>query len=103
MIELCRKLAVYLRESPHYELLPDGGAPLEGIFMILLFRAKKEDVNETLVERINQTRDMYVSGTKWKGEKAVRIAVSNWKVDIERDFGVVTRILDAVADGTADC
>ncbi|OAQ62029.1 tyrosine decarboxylase [Pochonia chlamydosporia 170] len=103
MIELCRKLAVYLRDSPHYELLPDGGAPLEGIFMILLFRAKKQAVNETLVERINQTRDMYVSGTKWKGEKAVRIAVSNWKVDIERDFGVVTRILDAVADGTADC
>jgi len=99
MVELCRKLAVYLGDSPHYDLLPDADAPLDGIFMILLFRAKNKVVNETLVEKVNQTREMYVSGTRWKGEAAVRIAISNWKVDVERDFGVVTQILDAVAEG----
>ncbi|KAK8920796.1 L-2,4-diaminobutyrate decarboxylase [Metarhizium anisopliae] len=99
MIALCRKLAAYLRESPHYELLPDESAPLDGIFMILLFRAKSKHVNDVLVDRINRTREMYVSGTKWKGETAVRIAVSNWKVHVDRDFAVVTQILDAVAEG----
>lgn len=99
MIALCRKLAAYLRESSYYELLPDESAPLDGIFMILLFRAKSKHVNDVLVDRINRTREMYVSGTKWKGEAAVRIAVSNWKVHVDRDFAVVTQILDAVAEG----
>ncbi|KAG8418095.1 hypothetical protein J3458_005532 [Metarhizium acridum] len=99
MIALCRKLAAYLRESPHYELLPDESAPLDGIFMTLLFRARSKDVNDALVDRINRTREMYVSGTKWKGEAAVRVAVSNWKVHVDRDFAVVTQILDAVAEG----
>ncbi|KID98781.1 Pyridoxal phosphate-dependent decarboxylase, partial [Metarhizium majus ARSEF 297] len=99
MIALCRKLAAYLRESSHYELLPDESAPLDGIFMILLFRAKSKQVNDVLVDRINRTREMYVSGTKWKGETAVRVAVANWKVHVDRDFAVVTQILDAVAEG----
>lgn len=90
---------MFLRESPYYELLPDKNAPLEGIFMILLFRAKDSKVNESLVDKINQTREMYVSGTSWKGEKAVRIAVSNWKVDVDKDFAVVKDILNAVAEG----
>lgn len=99
MIDLCRRIAVFLRESPHYELLPDENAPLEGIFMILLFRAKDTTVNDSLVEKINQTREMYVSGTSWKGNKAVRIAVSNWKVDVDKDFLVVKGILTAAAEG----
>ncbi|KAK2593997.1 hypothetical protein QQS21_008309 [Conoideocrella luteorostrata] len=99
MVDLTRRLATFLRESPHYHLLPDEDAPLEGIFMIVMFRAKDSAINDKLVDKINHTREMYVSGTSWKGEKAVRIAVSNWKVDVERDFAVVTGILNAVAEG----
>lgn len=99
MIDLCRQLAVFLRDSPHYDLLPDENAPTDYIFMIVLFRAKNDDLNDKLVEKINQTREMYVSGTSWKGEKAVRIAVSNWKVDVARDFDVVKAILNSVAAG----
>lgn len=97
MVQLSRRLAAFLRDSDDYELLPN--ADLDEVFIIVLFRAKNPELNGRLVEEINQTRQMYVSGTAWKGDKAVRVAVSNWKVDVERDFKVVTAILTAVAEG----
>lgn len=97
MARLARGLAAFLRDSPHYELLPD--ARLDEVFIIVLFRARDGRLNDRLVEEINATRQMYVSGTAWKGAKAVRVAVSNWKVDVERDLRVVTGILTAVAEG----
>lgn len=99
MTQLSRKLAVFLRESPYYDLLPDESSDIEDIFIIVLFRAKDKKLNDGLVAKINATRQLYVSGTSWKGEKAVRVAVSNWKVDVERDFKVVTTILNDVAEG----
>ncbi|KAM6486567.1 pyridoxal phosphate-dependent transferase [Trichoderma sp. SZMC 28011] len=99
MAQLSRKLAVFLRESPYYDLLPDESGDIEEIFIIILFRAKDKKLNDELVAKINATRQLYVSGTSWKGEKAVRVAVSNWKVDVERDFKVVTTILNDVAEG----
>lgn len=99
MAQLSRKLAIFLRESPHYELLPDESADVEEVFIIVLFRAKDRKLNDELVAKINATRQMYVSGTSWKGEKAVRVAVSNWMVDIEREFRVVSALLTAVAEG----
>ncbi|KAM0483692.1 hypothetical protein ACHAPX_002186 [Trichoderma viride] len=99
MAQLSRKLAIFLRESPHYELLPDESGDVEEVFIIVLFRAKDKKLNDELVAKINATRQMYVSGTSWKGEKAVRVAVSNWMVDIEREFRVVSALLNAVAEG----
>lgn len=107
MVDISRRLAAFLRDSPHYEMLleSNGGdaghdaAVDDGVFMIVLFRAKDSGLNEVLVDRINGTRQMYVSGTSWAGQKAVRVAVSNWKVDVERDFKVVTRILTDIAEG----
>ncbi|KAM0552577.1 hypothetical protein ACHAPJ_007906 [Fusarium lateritium] len=101
MTALSRQVAAFLRDSEHYELLPDDGASLDEIFMIVLFRAKDPKLNDELVQKINETRQMYVSGTSWKGEKAVRIAVSNWMVDVAKDFKVVTSILTHVAEGKA--
>lgn len=99
MAQLSRKLAIFLRESPHYELLPDESGDVEEVFIIVLFRAKDTKLNDELVAKINATRQMYVSGTSWKGEKAVRVAVSNWMVDVEREFRVVSALLNAVAEG----
>jgi hypothetical protein len=65
----------------------------------VLFRAKDGALNERLVRDINASRQMYVSGTSWRGDKAVRVAVSNWKVDVERDYRVVTEILSSLATG----
>ncbi|KPM37057.1 hypothetical protein AK830_g9489 [Neonectria ditissima] len=99
MVELSRKVAAFLRYSEYYELLPDESADLDEVFMIVLFRAKDAALNEVLVNKINETRQMYVSGTAWKGQKAVRMAVSTWMVDVARDYEVVTSILTHVAEG----
>ncbi|KAI6752675.1 hypothetical protein HG530_013427 [Fusarium avenaceum] len=96
---LSRQLAAFLRESEHYDLLPDDGASLDEVFMIVLFRAKDPKLSDQLVQKINETRQMYVSGTSWKGGKAVRVAISNWMVDVAKDFKVVTSILAHVAEG----
>ncbi|KAM3511837.1 hypothetical protein MY11210_004528 [Beauveria gryllotalpidicola] len=99
MTQLSRAIAAFLRDSPHYELLPENDHAEEEIFISVLFRATDAALNETLVAKINDTRQLYVSGTTWRGRKAVRIAVSNWRVDAERDTAVVREILTCVAQG----
>lgn len=99
MAQLSRTIAAFLRDSLHYELLPESSNAAEEIFVSVLFRAKDAALNETLVARINETRQMYVSGTMWRGKTAVRIAVSNWRVNVERDAAVVREILTCVAEG----
>lgn len=99
MTQLSRKLAAFLRDSEHYELLPDHEMSLDEVFMIVLFRARNSALNGELVEKINETRQMYVSGTSWKGERAVRMAISNWMVDVSKDYNIVTSILTHVAEG----
>lgn len=99
MVRLARRIAGFIASSEHYHLLPDADVDMGDIFIIVLFRARDPAVNDGLVESINRTRQMYVSGTTWRGDKAVRIAVSSWKVNVERDYRVVTSILTAVAEG----
>ncbi|KAK0616033.1 pyridoxal phosphate-dependent transferase [Bombardia bombarda] len=99
MVRLARAVAAFVRDSRDYEWLPDEGASLESTHMVVLFRAKDERLNEVLVERINETRRMYVSGTQWKGMKAVRLAVGSWRVDVERDGEVVRGLLEGVVKG----
>lgn len=96
MVGLARRIAEFVRDSPHYDWLPDESASMESTFIIVLFRAKDKAVNEELVKRISASGKMYVSGTAWKGEKAVRVAVSNWRVDVERDFAEVKSVLESV-------
>ncbi|KAK1725404.1 pyridoxal-dependent decarboxylase [Colletotrichum acutatum] len=102
MVLLARKLAVWIRASEAYELLPEGEWDIEeATHMVVLFRARDEGLNEELVGRINGTREVYVSGTSWKEKKAVRVAVGSWRVDVERDFEVVTRVLGDIAKAWA--
>ena len=99
MTRLARRTAAWLRASPHYELLPPVVAYEDDTFIIVLFRAASPELNDVLVQRINETRQMYVGGTRWAGQPAVRMAVSGWRVDVQRDLEVVTAILTAVAEG----
>ncbi|CAP72750.1 uncharacterized protein PODANS_2_1790, partial [Podospora anserina S mat+] len=99
MVFLARKLASFIHNSEHYELLPETENHVEeDIFMIVLFRARNEALNNVLVDRINQTGKMFVSGTQWQGRKAVRIAVSTWRVEVERDAKYVEGVLREVAE-----
>lgn len=103
-IYLARKVALFLHKHEQYDLLPRPISPSEiseeelinQVYIIVLFRAKDEKINEGIVKRINGLRKIYVSGTKWEGKPACRIAVSTWKVDVERDFGRVKEVLEKI-------
>ena len=101
MALLAREIAAFVRDSRDYEWLPREDASLKSTFIVVLFRARDAALNEVLVDRINATGKMFVSGTKWDGEKAVRIAVGSWRVDVERDAAVIREVLTAVARGQA--
>lgn len=98
-IGLARRIASWLgKNSEDYELLPRGPGDMETkidrVFMIVLFRSRHRCHAERLVQRINGSGVMYVSGTRWDGQPAARIAVSNWAVDVERDGELVEGVLD---------
>ena len=65
-------------------------------FMVVLFRAKDEGLNTVLAKKINASGKMYVTGTKWNGKPAVRMAVSNWMVNVQRDGERVEGVLSEV-------
>ena len=100
-ITLARSVASYIFHHEAFELLPQEifrkrDSINQHVFIIVLFRAKDSDLNEHLVERINETRKMYVSGTKWESRLATRIAVSNWQVQPDRDLVMVKSVLEHV-------
>ena len=103
-VDLARKIAAYLYDSEDYDVYqasPDMSREdvLASVFVIVLFRAKNDSINEMLVKSINETRSIYVSGTKWQGKAAARFAISNWKCDPDRDFPVVKEVLERVVKG----
>jgi glutamate/tyrosine decarboxylase-like PLP-dependent enzyme len=95
-VRLARGIAKYIAGSEKYELLPKGNGE-ESVYIIVLFRAKNEALNRELVQRINSSRKIYVSGTQWDGRPAARFAVASWMVSVERDLKLVKEILEEVA------
>lgn len=104
-VRLARKVAAFIDAHDGFVLLPRAGsrAGVEGsaarkdfsdIHIIVLFRARDDAINRELVSRINASGMVYVSGTVWDGKAAVRVAVSTWKVDVERDFEIVKGVLE---------
>ena len=112
-IKLARKIAQYLFHHKDYILLPlqqptehssHGHSEeeekkvefecLASTYTIVLFRARDPATNQDLVSNIKKTGKIYVTGTKWDGLDATRIAVSNWRCDVERDFAIVKDVLD---------
>ena len=100
-IELARAVASFISNHQAFELLPSSIGKHEDsisqdIFMIVLFRAKNDRLNETLVKRINDTSSVYCSQTSWEGQPATRMAVSNWQVDPLRDVVKVQSALESI-------
>ncbi|KAG4440045.1 hypothetical protein IFR05_004495 [Cadophora sp. M221] len=96
-VRLARGISKILSDSENFELLatrPNQSGEFDNVHIIIIFRAKDEGINAELVKRINTTRKMYVSGTKWDGRPACRIAVSTFKVEVERDLLLVRSVLE---------
>ena len=84
--------------SSHLELL---SGPVEETYIVVLFRAKREELNKELKDRINATGKMWVSDTFWQGKPAVRMAVANWRVD-EHCLEVVKEVLNEVCSNRSN-
>ncbi|ESZ98513.1 hypothetical protein SBOR_1175 [Sclerotinia borealis F-4128] len=99
-VRLARAISKFLDAHAGYELLAKGKLEnqslIENTHIIVIFRVNDDSINNDLVNRINTTRKMYVSGTKWEGKPACRIAVSTWKVDVDRDLRLIKNVLDGV-------
>jgi glutamate/tyrosine decarboxylase-like PLP-dependent enzyme len=99
-IRLARGIYDWIFDHPEYTALPATSSKsdlLDQTFMSVLFRAKDDGLNRELSKKINDTSRMFVSGTSWDGAPATRIAISNWRVDVERDLELVTGVLAEVA------
>ncbi|KAI1637014.1 pyridoxal-dependent decarboxylase [Biscogniauxia mediterranea] len=97
MVRLARGIAQAIQESDNYIWLPDESADTEDTHIVVLFRAKNEKLNEVLVKTINESAEWYVSGTKWKGQSACRVAVASWRAHDIDDLELVKRSLAAMA------
>lgn len=99
-IRFARRIARYFSQHEDFDLLPQSQYDKvdEKIYIIILFRAKDAHLNATLVQRVNASSQMYVSGTSWDGKPACRIAVANWQVDIERDFAIVRSVVEGIIE-----
>ena len=101
-IGLARRVTRWLLHDDRFEVLPSATSAekeketLAKTFIVVLFRAKDDNVMKTLVKSINGTGRIYVTGTVWDGKAAARIAVSNWQVDVERDGRLIESVLDEV-------
>lgn len=98
-IRLARSIVAWLFDHPSYDVLPGATSKeelLENTFIVVLFKAKDGPLNKELGGRINATSKMFISGTSWEGNPACRIAISNWRVDVERDFLLVKDVLETV-------
>jgi len=108
-VRLARAVADYIRRSPAYQLLPwrkleDQN---ERTHIVVLFRPKgRADSARMVAKKINETRRIYVTPTDWlescpdsagAGTGAIRLAVSNWMVDVEKDLAVISEVLEEVA------
>jgi glutamate/tyrosine decarboxylase-like PLP-dependent enzyme len=98
-IGLARRVAGWIFDHSGYELLPVGqnrAKMLAQTLMIVLFRARDDTKSKNLVEGINASGKIYITGTSWDGRPAARIAVSNWQVDIERDSRRIFEVLETI-------
>jgi glutamate/tyrosine decarboxylase-like PLP-dependent enzyme len=99
-IGLARRVTSWLLRDERFEVLPATAATaseqdvLARTYMVVLFRVKDEQKMKTFVQRVKETGKIYVSGTVWEGKEAARIAVSNWRADVERDGELIENVLD---------
>ncbi|WWC67658.1 uncharacterized protein I206_101568 [Kwoniella pini CBS 10737] len=113
-IHFARSIAIYIDKSENYELLNSSPSHLKSSQKdsiissnIVLFRPSKNSPyppsiptsSIRLTKIINDSKQLYVSATSWRGQSAIRIAVSNYLTDEKRDLQIVLNVLEKVGKG----
>jgi hypothetical protein len=99
-IRLARQVSSWLFDHPQFTLLPSSLSKDDALtktFMIVLFSAVDDALNNRLAAEINSSPKIFVSGTVWEGRAACRIAIASWMVDERRDFDIITEVLGNIA------
>ncbi|KAH8918242.1 PLP-dependent transferase [Atractiella rhizophila] len=98
-VSFARQIVSWLKGQEAYEvLLPDDMQVLN----VVLFKSKRGKSGE-MVRLINASGKMFVTPTKWRGEDAARLAVSNWMTGLDHgkgeaeDWEIVQQVLEQVA------
>jgi glutamate/tyrosine decarboxylase-like PLP-dependent enzyme len=87
LVERCcataRRFAERIVDVPGVELL--NGVVLNQV----LFRFENDDRTDAVLQRVQESSRVWMSGTTWDGRKAIRLSVSNWQTgEDEADLAV---------------
>ncbi|KAK4053289.1 hypothetical protein OIO90_003901 [Microbotryomycetes sp. JL221] len=102
-LKFAETITHWLRQHEGYQVL----LPVDESFVqmnIVLFKASTHapdrfqgtQGNSLLIKLINETRQVYCTGTTWRGQGAIRFAISNWSTRLDRDWPIVRDVLDRV-------
>ena len=72
-----RRFADGIVELPGVELLN------EVVLNQVLFRFDSDERTEDALRRVQESGDVWMSGTTWDGRRAIRVSVSNWQTEEE--------------------
>ncbi|GAA5988282.1 hypothetical protein JCM11641_006649 [Rhodosporidiobolus odoratus] len=119
-ITFARQVESLLRSHSAYDVLTPPSASLDDpdpfafrILNVVLFApsstaparyrvasADNPDPAATFLNALNESNEIFLTGTAWRGRKAVRLAVSNWLTELEegREWKVVERVLERVME-----
>jgi glutamate/tyrosine decarboxylase-like PLP-dependent enzyme len=78
----------------HARRLADGLVELLGVELLndvvlnqVLFRLESDERTDEVLRRVQESGEVWMSGTVWNGRKAIRLSVSNWQTsdaDVDR-------------------
>jgi glutamate/tyrosine decarboxylase-like PLP-dependent enzyme len=78
-----RRFAAGIVEIPGVELLNDV------VLNQVLFRFESDERTDEVLTRVQESGDVWMSGTTWDGRRAIRVSVSNWQTgDDEIDLAL---------------
>ena len=73
--------------------LPDDPAPVDDVVLNqVLVRVGDAETTDRLIERIQQGGTAWIGATTWRGERLLRISVSNWSTtadDVDRSIEAI--------------
>ncbi|HEY7017449.1 MAG TPA: pyridoxal-dependent decarboxylase [Gaiellaceae bacterium] len=87
LVERCcdaaRRFSEAIVELPGVELLNDV------VLNQVLFRFESDERTDEILRQVQESSRVWLSGTTWRGRKAIRVSVSNWQTgDAEIDLAV---------------
>jgi glutamate/tyrosine decarboxylase-like PLP-dependent enzyme len=77
-------------------LLPGVELLNEVVLNQVLFRFPNDEETEDVLRRVQETGDVWMSGTTWDGRRAIRVSVSNWQTT-EHEIALALRSFSEAA------